>query len=129
MPSPNEESIALWSEILVPKFKRFRHVFVAAAASHSTPMLVAHEVIERLGVEIADRPQKPAVSRRRGERAERIVERVAILRTQRAERDARPVGERERTRRRGRRRHDAMQYDYAPTFFNASRRLSPLNSG
>jgi len=42
MVCPNADSIAVWNEILVPKFKKFRDVFVAGAASHSTPALDAH---------------------------------------------------------------------------------------
>jgi len=39
MVCPNADSIAVWNEILVPKFKKFREVFVTAAATHSTPAL------------------------------------------------------------------------------------------
>lgn len=43
MPTPNEEFIAVWNEILVPKFKRFRHVFVAGAEAHSNVALSMHK--------------------------------------------------------------------------------------
>jgi ubiquinone/menaquinone biosynthesis C-methylase UbiE len=40
--SANAEFIDVWNEILVPKFKRFRHVFVVGAAKHSDPALAKH---------------------------------------------------------------------------------------
>jgi ubiquinone/menaquinone biosynthesis C-methylase UbiE len=42
MSTPNEEFIAVWNEILVPKFKRFREVFVLGAAPHSARALAKH---------------------------------------------------------------------------------------
>jgi ubiquinone/menaquinone biosynthesis C-methylase UbiE len=42
MVCPNADSIAVWNEILVPKFKKFREVFVTAAATHSDPAVHKH---------------------------------------------------------------------------------------
>jgi ubiquinone/menaquinone biosynthesis C-methylase UbiE len=40
--SPNSESIAVWNDILVPKFVRFRHILVDGLAAHSTAALEQH---------------------------------------------------------------------------------------
>ena len=40
--SANADFIAVWNDILLPKFLRFRHVFVQGAAKHSDPALAAH---------------------------------------------------------------------------------------
>jgi ubiquinone/menaquinone biosynthesis C-methylase UbiE len=42
MVCPNADSISVWNEILVPKFAKFREVFVDAASTHSTPALDRH---------------------------------------------------------------------------------------
>lgn len=40
--SPNQEFIDVWNNILVPKFTRFRHVFVRQAQQHSDVALARH---------------------------------------------------------------------------------------
>ncbi|HEY8076205.1 MAG TPA: class I SAM-dependent methyltransferase [Labilithrix sp.] len=40
--SANADFIAVWNEILLPKFKRFRHVFVVGAEKHSGQALARH---------------------------------------------------------------------------------------
>jgi SAM-dependent methyltransferase len=40
--SPNQEFIDVWNRILVPKFTRFRHVFVRQASEHSDVALARH---------------------------------------------------------------------------------------
>ena len=42
MTTPNEEFIAFWNDVLVPKFKRFRSVFISGAAPHSAFALAKH---------------------------------------------------------------------------------------
>ena len=42
MSTPNAEFIAVWNEILVPKFKRFRDVFVTGASPHSAIPMAKH---------------------------------------------------------------------------------------
>jgi SAM-dependent methyltransferase len=41
-PSPNAEAIGVWNEILVPKFTRYRRVFVEGSAPHSAQALALH---------------------------------------------------------------------------------------
>ena len=42
--SPNDEAIGVWNQILVPKFTRYRRVFVDASAPHSAEALARHPV-------------------------------------------------------------------------------------
>ena len=42
MSTPNADFIATWNDILVPKFKRFRSVFVEGASPHSAIPLAKH---------------------------------------------------------------------------------------
>jgi len=42
--SPNAEAIGVWNEILVPKFTRYRQVFVDGSAPHSAEALARHPV-------------------------------------------------------------------------------------
>ena len=48
--SPNAEQIALWNDILVAKFTRFRGAFVASAAAHSDIAFQRHPVSAGLRV-------------------------------------------------------------------------------
>jgi ubiquinone/menaquinone biosynthesis C-methylase UbiE len=41
-PSPNAESIALWNDLLVPRFIRFRHILVAGLDPHGRAALERH---------------------------------------------------------------------------------------
>lgn len=40
--SPNAQAVAVWNEILVPKFTRYRRVFVEASAPHGAQALALH---------------------------------------------------------------------------------------
>jgi SAM-dependent methyltransferase len=51
-PSPNAEAIGVWNEILVPKFTRYRRVFVDGSAPHSAEALAWHPV--RAGERVLD---------------------------------------------------------------------------
>jgi SAM-dependent methyltransferase len=42
--SPNAEAIGVWNEILVPKFTRYRRVFVEGSGPHSAEALARHPV-------------------------------------------------------------------------------------
>jgi ubiquinone/menaquinone biosynthesis C-methylase UbiE len=40
--SPNSEAIAVWNDILVPKFTRFRHILVEGFGAHATAAFLRH---------------------------------------------------------------------------------------
>src|SRR5437762_3289074 len=40
--SPNSETIAVWNDIMVPQFTRFRHILVEGLGAHATAAFLRH---------------------------------------------------------------------------------------